>query len=164
MFDVVVWATFAMIGAGQQQDCRAIADATLRLACYDARDRVAPPAPPAPARAPIAPDAPAPREAVAVAPAPAPVAAPAPAARRSLSSAEIIRADPTGRIVAVTRLRHGLHRMTLDDGRAFDTTTDAVAPAPVGSAVRLRRTTIGTTFLDVDGREPLTVRLVRAQD
>ncbi|WP_052507933.1 hypothetical protein [Sphingomonas hengshuiensis] len=159
MLDLIALAAAASIAAPQGQDCRAIADATLRLACYDARDRAAA-TPAAPARAaapaPVAPTAPRPR---------AVVEAPAPAApARALSSAEIVRADRTGKLVAVTRMRHGLHRLTLDDGRAFTTTSDTAAPPPVGASVRLRRTALGTTFLDVEGRGPLTVRLVRVRN
>jgi hypothetical protein len=136
------------------QACRTIADSTARLACYDAHERTEAPAPPA---APVATSVHAVRETPS-APASAVPAAPL----ASASSATIIRDAPTGRIAAVQRMRYGLFRLTLDDGRMFDTATDRAAPPAVGATVRLRRSVIGTTFLDVPGESPLTVRLVRA--
>ena len=93
-------------------------------------------------------------------PAPAAVAPPASFARGA-TSAEIVRADPTGRVTAITPLRYGLYRIQLDDGRQFDMTSDVSAPPAVGDAVSLRRTLMGTTFLDIRGRSPITVRLLR---
>lgn len=144
------------------QDCRSIADPQARLACYDARDREAPT--PAAGQPPAAPSVAAPRPAPsAPLPARTEVArAPAPSVDTgSLSSAEIVRANPTGRIAAVSPLRYGLFRIQLDDGRQFDTTSNTVAPPLVGETVSLRRTAMGTTFLDVRGRSPITVRLLR---
>lgn len=127
------------------QDCRAIADPAARLACYDTRESA--PTPPAPVAAPAyAPSAAAPV-----------FAPPAP----SVSSASIVRAAPSGRVTTVAPLRYGLFRVTLDDGRVFDTATSTDAPPAAGMAVKLRRSVIGTTFLDMPGRSPITVRLVR---
>lgn len=141
-------ATTAQSSAPPAQACRTIADAAARLACYDAQERAGPLARPAvPLAAPPA----------AIAPAPVPVAA-LPA---GTSSADIIRDAPTGRIATVTRQRYGLYRLTLDDGRTFDTATDRATPPAAGTAVRLRRSVIGTTFLDAPGQSPITVRLVR---
>lgn len=146
-------ATTAQSSALPPQACRTIADSAARLACYDALERAEPAAPLATAPAAV-PDA-APR--AAIPPAPVPVAAP-PA---STSSADISRDAPTGRIATVTRQRYGLYRLTLDDGRTFDTATDRAAPPAAGTTVRLRRSVIGTTFLDAPGQSPITVRLVR---
>lgn len=150
--DLVIAAS-ALV-APQSGDCRAIADPAARLACYDARDAGQPAAParPVPSEQPVPSIAPA---------APAPVLAPVPAPSAPASTATTVRADPEGRIVAVAPLRYGLFRLTLDDGRAFDTTTNTQAPPAVGTAVRLRRTPLGTTFIDVAGRDPITVRLAR---
>ena len=154
MFDLV-----AMAAAGampQAGDCRAIADPAARLACYDSRaalpSAATPPSVPAPSYAPPPAAVPPPAST-----APAPVPPP-----RGASSASVVRADPTGRVVSVTPLRYGLFRVALDDGRSFDTATNTDPPPPVGASVRLRRTPLlGTTFLDVPGRNPITVRLVR---
>lgn len=146
-------ATTAQSSALPAQACRTIADSAARLACYDAQERAEPPARPA---APVAtaPDA---APIAAIPPAPVPVAAP-PA---STSSADIIRDAPSGRIATVTRQRYGLYRLTLDDGRTFDTATNRATPPAAGTTVRLRRSVIGTTFLDAPGQSPITVRLVR---
>jgi len=157
-----ILAAAAALPSAPLQDCRTIENPQARLACYDARDR-GPGAPPA-AQPPAAPAV----GAVQPAPAASPPArtevarAPAPSVRtESMSSADIVRADPTGRITAVTPLRYGLFRIELDDGRLFDTTSNTIAPPSVGEAVSLRRTLIGTTFLDIRGRSPITVRLQR---
>ncbi|WP_277970760.1 hypothetical protein [Sphingomonas echinoides] len=150
-------ATTAQSSAPPPQACRTIADSAARLACYDGQERAEPAARPAAplASAPAAvPDA---APLAAIPPAPVPVAA-LPA---STSSADIIRDTPTGRIATVTRQRYGLYRLTLDDGRTFDTATDRATPPAAGTAVRLRRSVIGTTFLDAPGQSPITVRLVR---
>lgn len=136
-------------------DCRTISESAARLACYDARE-AAPPPPPAPTNQPTA-SAPG----LASQPRSMPQPAYQPAPRPGASSASIVRAEPSGQIVAVAPLRYGLFRLTLADGRAFDTATDADPPPPVGTAIRLRRSMIGTTFLDAPGRSPITVRLVR---
>jgi hypothetical protein len=140
MIDLLALAAAAV---SPVQDCRAISNAADRLACYDARD--AAPRPPAAKPVPAAPT----------------TAEPLPPPAPSASSAAIVRADPSGRIVSVKRLRYGLSRLTLDDGRVFDTATNTDAPPAVGTSVRLRRSVLGTTFLDSPGRSPLTVRLVR---
>jgi hypothetical protein len=119
------------IAAGdvQPRDCRAIADPAARLVCYDAGN---------------------------TAPAPAPRAErPAPAYR---PPASVETASRSGRIAAVERLRHGRHRVTLDDGRRYTTSTNTAAPPRAGQAVTLRRSALGTTFLDIRGRDPITVR------
>ncbi|WP_419816160.1 hypothetical protein [Glacieibacterium sp.] len=148
-------ALAAVAGSPQTRDCRAIADQSSRLACYDARE-ASPLATVPPVAAATTPQA-------AAAPTPAlPVAAAAPVpAAASPSAATLVRADPTGKITSVVPLRHGLFRLTFDDGRAFDTASNVAAPPLVGASVTLRRTLIGTTFLDAPGRSPMAVRFAR---
>jgi len=135
-----------LMAAAPGQDCRTVSDPAARLACYDARDAASSAAPAPAAEPPLAmPSTATPR--------PAALPAPAPAAS--------VRADPSGRVVGVAPLKYGLFRLTLDDGRMFDTATNTDAPPAVGASVTLRRSFIGTTFLDVPGRSPLTVRRVR---
>ncbi|PZU08769.1 hypothetical protein [Sphingomonas sp.] len=146
-------ASGATAAEAQVENCRAIADSARRLACYDARD-----AAPAASSAAPAPSSAAPPASPIAAAQPAPVQTSVPA---SQSSASIVRGRPDGRIASVTALRYGLSRIQLEDGRTFETATDTAVPPPAGTEVRLRRTLLGTTFLDADGRRPLTVRLVR---
>ena len=135
LLDLVLLAAAAT--AAQDPECRAIADPVARLTCYDLRDRKS--LPPSAGEAPMA-----------VPPSAAPRPAPAPSS-----------GDAAGRIASVAPLKYGLFRLTLDDGRMFDTATNKDAPPAVGASVTLRRSFIGTTFLDVPGRSPLTVRRVR---
>lgn len=138
--DLILFAAAA--ASSPAGDCRAIVDPTARLACYDAQD--AQPAAPAPvATQPSGP--------VSAAPARQP-AAPAPMTEQ---------ASREGRIAAIAPLRRGLFRITLADGRIFDTATNEDLPPDVGTAIRLRRSVIGTTFLDASGLSPITVRPVR---
>lgn len=129
--------------------CRTIADPAERLACYDrAADQpaAAPPSAPAPA-APAIPSA---------APPPAPVPA-----RAAPPNREEMKAV-TGRIAATSPLRHGYFRLELQDGTAYETTVVG-PPPPVGAEVHIRRTLLGTTFFDIKGWSPITVRLSRRQ-
>lgn len=146
---IALSALFGLITVGavatSPQDCRAITDSAARLACYDARE-----AKPASASSLEMPST-----------RPAPGYAPSAPQPTAASNASIVRSDPTGRVTSVTARRYGLFRLTLDDGRTFDTATNTNAPPVVGDSVRLRRTPIGTTFLDIPGRSPVTVRLVR---
>ena len=137
-------AVMSPIALPEPQDCRAITEPSKRLACYDARNT---PTEPAIARLPAAP----PRR-----PSIPPVSSYVPPA------ASIV-ADRTGRIVTVERLRYGRYRVALDDGRAFLTSTNTAAPPRVGESVSLRRSAIGTTFLDIRGRQPITVRPTKAR-
>lgn len=146
-------AMFAVCGQAQAQeaDCRAITDAAARLACYDVRERTSAVPPPASAPRVATPQAP-----VGAATAPA---TGAPSSRSETTTADAVRADPGGEIALVTRMRYGKYRIQLADGRMFDTTVNEVVPPEVGEKVTLRRTRLGTTFLDVSGRRSLTVRL-----
>ncbi len=59
-------------------------------------------------------------------------------------------------------LRHGYYRLVLEDGSAYFTT--AVAPPPsVGADVHIRRTFVGTTYLDTADRDPISVKPARLQ-
>jgi hypothetical protein len=122
-------------------DCRTIADPSARLACYDARDNQ--------------PAAPVTRQpAVASQPQSQPFT-PQPA--RPI----VETTSREGAIAAIAPLRRGLFRITLADGRLFDTATSDDLPPAVGTAIKLRRSVIGTTFLDAPGLSPITVRPVR---
>jgi len=132
-------AVMSSLAAPEPQDCRSIGDPAKRLACYDARNT---PAEPPVARPPVAP----PRRSA------------TPPVSSYVPPAASIVADRTGRIVTVDRLRYGRYRVALDDGRAFLTSTNTAAPPRVGESVSLRRSAIGTTFLDIRGRQPITVR------
>ncbi len=125
-------------GQAQEADCRAITDPAARLACYDMRERT-PAAPPSSA-------------------APAPMAT-APSAETTTK--EAVKADPSGEVAVVTRLRYGRFRIQLADGRVFDTTVDNVTPPAVGETVTFRRGGFGNTFLDMKSGDSITVRLSR---
>lgn len=137
-------AVMSPLAAPEPQDCRLIVEPAKRLACYDARTT---PVEPAAARPPAA-----------------PLRRPAtPPVSSYVPPAASIVADRTGRIVAVERLRYGRYRVALDDGRAFLTSTNTAAPPRIGENVSLRRSAIGTTFLDIGGRQPITVRPAKAR-
>lgn len=144
----------ASAAAADVGKCRAIADPTERLACYDraadqpaARAEPVVPAEPAPARnAPATPLAASPQP-----PTPAPVRAP---------TREEAQAATSGRIAAAEPLRHGYFRLAMEDGAVYETTVVG-PPPPVGAEVHIRRTLFGTTFFDIRGWSPITVRLSR---
>jgi hypothetical protein len=139
--------------APASSDCSAIDDSAARLACYDR----------AAGRTGSTASAPAQTRPAAPPPAPLPSAAPAPAAPAASDYDTLKRrADFDSRIVAVTPLRHGYSRIELEDGTAYETTIVA-APPPVGVAVHVSRTFLGTTQLTIDGRGPIVVRLSRRQ-
>ncbi|UIJ44158.1 hypothetical protein LZK98_13870 [Sphingomonas cannabina] len=140
------------VAHAQEDGCARIDDPSARLACYDQRSgRTERGSPPVSIPAP---------------PAPAPSSQPSSRAtadsyedrRDALKS----RTDFTSRLKAVKPLRHGYYRLELEDGTAYDTTTVA-PPPPVGETIRVRRSAFGTTFFDIDGRKPFTVRLSRRQ-
>lgn len=76
---------------------------------------------------------------------------------RSQDQAAATRA---GRIAAVSPIRHGYYRLELDDGTAYETTVTGTPP-PAGATVKIRRTFLGTTFFDIRGWSPISVRLAR---
>jgi len=148
----------ALAAPADVEKCRAIADPTQRLACYDQ----AAAQPPAPA-APTAQSMTAPPPPVASAPPPEP----RPARREARSEKrgrqeERAELASEGRIAAVSPLPHGYFRLELADGTAYNT-TEVANPPPVGADVRIRRTFLGTTFFDIKGWSPITVRLSREQ-
>jgi len=142
--------------APSAQDCRALADPTARLACYDALAAGTP----APGATPPAPAQPIP-------PAHAPIAAPSPAYVPPAPTRTVARDGAHGstfdsRLVKVVPQRHGYYRLELEDGSAYLTT--AVAPAPpAGVAVHVRRTFVGTTYIDTAGWDPIAVKLTKRQ-
>ena len=134
----------------QDDRCASIDDPSNRLACYDARS----------GRAVQSGAAPAPRPAPSSAP---PATSPA-LSNTNLDQREALKSltDFDSRLKAVVPLRHGYYRLELADGTSYDTTT--VAPPPtVGDLIHVRRTPFGTTFFDIEGRKPFTVRLSRRQ-
>jgi len=134
----------AMIAVPPTQDCRSVADPGARLSCYDAREAAS--TSPASNAAPAAPAG--------------PVARSAPPPASPAASTE--PTEPTGRVAAVTALRYGLFEVRLADGRLFETASNAISPPAVGASVRLRRSVLGTIFMDVPGRAPITVRSRRS--
>ena len=152
----VVAAASASAAPRTMADCRALSDPAARLSCYDTIGAEAPlpaPAPSAAVSSSVAePSAPS-----------APVAAPpARTATQAPNSDLKRRSDFDSRIAAVVPQRHGYYRLVLDDGSAY-LTTSVAPPVPVGAAVHIRRTVIGTTYLDTPGRDPIAIRLARQQ-
>lgn len=129
-----------------EDDCARIDDPSARLACYDRQSgRATQDSQPMPV--------------------PAPPTAPSAASTNNYQDrrdALKSRTDFDSRLKAAIPLRHGYYRLELEDGTAYDTTT--VAPPPhAGAMVHVRRTPFGTTFFDMEGRKPFTVRLSRRQ-
>lgn len=122
--------------------CKEIATPTARLACYDEQSgRSAAISPPALV---------------------------APTAQGATTSADADpdalrqRSDFDSSLAAIVPLRHGYYRLELADGSAY-TTTVVAPPPPLGLRVHVRRSPFGTTFLDMAGRKPITVKPVRRQ-
>jgi hypothetical protein len=84
------------------------------------------------------------------------MAAPEPA-RAAAATRPIDKASADGQIVAVRPLRHGYFALELDSGAVYETTVVGTPP-PVGADVHIRRTLLGTTFFDIKGWSPITVR------
>jgi hypothetical protein len=150
-------ASHASAAPRSMEDCRALSDASARLACYDELAGRTPPATQA-----VPPAAPVPSFGKPAAPTPTAQTKPAP----QVSSAPVEdlkhRPDFDSRLAAVVPLRHGYYRLELEDGTAYETT--AVAPPPAaGEAVHIRRTFFGTIYLDTKGRSPIAIRLARRQ-
>jgi hypothetical protein len=152
-------AAWAQTGDADLRRCRGIADAALRLACYDALP-LAPPAP-TPAVGPVgaAPAPGAPAVAATAAPAApaaraAPVAAPAAAEaafglRRSSEDLQEIRSYIPGRFDGWSRntrirLANGQLWLVIDDGRAsYDNLQDV--------KVRIHRAMLGSFLMEFEG-------------
>ena len=146
----VFLASAASAETSRGEACRSIADPAARLACYD--------------RA-MGTGAANSRASAVTTEDKAPEAAARPLATPSVREANARREDqarPTraGRIAAVSPIRHGYYRLELDDGRAYETTVTG-APPPAGASVQIRRTFLGTTFFDIKGWSPVSVRLAR---
>jgi hypothetical protein len=149
-------AAYGVADARSVKECRAIADAGERLACYDARaghksgtDAAVP--------APVSPSDEERPHRVAVT---TPTVHHVPA--RSRADDLKHRDEFDSRITSVEPLPHGYARIGLADGTRYDT-TQIVARPRTGEAVHYRRTFLGTMFLDLPGRAPITVRLARQQ-
>jgi len=143
----------AQTGDGDLRRCRGIADAALRLTCYDAL----PLAPPVAAPGPVA-AAPAPAAVTAVAAAAAPATAPAPAPaaaeaafglRRSSESLQEIRSHIPGRFDGWSRnsrirLANGQLWLVIDDGRASYPNLQDVK-------VTIHRAMLGSFLMEFEG-------------
>jgi len=86
---------------------------------------------------------------------PAPVPAPEPT--HAAATRPTDEASRNGQIVAVRPLRHGYFALELDNGAVYETTVVGTPP-PVGADVHIRHTLFGTTFFDIKGWSPITVR------
>jgi len=148
---VFLLASSASAAPPAANTCRAIADPTERLACYDraASQESVPAEAPARAAPPVIPTTP-------------PLLPAAREARAAEPTRQEMKALTSGRIAAVRPLRHGYFRLELENGPAYETTVVS-APPPVGADVRIRGTLFGTTFFDIKGWSPIAVRLSRQQ-
>lgn len=144
-------ASVASAKPSRGEACRSIADPAARLACYD---RAMGPGAPAANVATTGDKAP---EAAA-----RPLATPSAQSMREANdrSQDQAAATRAGRIAAVSPIRHGYYRLELDDGTAYETTVTGTPP-PAGATVKIRRTFLGTTFFDIRGWSPISVRLAR---
>jgi hypothetical protein len=144
----LVLSTCASAAPSSTEQCRNIADPAARLACYDR----------------AADEGTAGKQGRS---AERPAAAPAPSPSSPTTASEPPRAAPptratekapvNGQIVAVRPLRHGYFALELDNGAIYETTVVGTPP-PVGAEVHIRRTLLGTTFFDIKGWSPITVR------
>jgi hypothetical protein len=150
----VFLACTASAETSRGEACRSIGDPAARLACYDRAMGAG-----ASANSPVSAVT---REDK------APEAAAPPLATRSKQSLQEVgdrrqdQATPAkaGRIAVVSPIRHGYYRLELDDGTAYETTVTGTPP-PAGASVQIRRTFLGTTFFDIKGWSPVSVRLAR---
>lgn len=128
--------------------CSTIAAPSARLACYDALAGQT-------SAQPSATSMPAPLPAPAARPATHPVSTLATAytALRKRSHFEAIAQE-------VEPLPHGLFRLHLADGSAYDTSMEGAHIAQ-GAMLHIRRSPLGTTFVDLPSQAPIPVRLVR---
>ena len=131
------------------ETCRTISDPGERLACYD---RVAG------REIPAAGDQPHRRSSDTAVPSSPPVASSP--TRAAEPARDRSNAVTNGRIVAVHQLRHGYFSLELDNGASYETTVVGTPP-PVGAEVHIRHTLLGTTFFDIRGWSPITVRQSR---
>ena len=136
-------ALIALAGwpAHASETCSAIADPRARLACYDAKNG----APSAPAGSPAVQAEPVLRGTL---PGVRPEA-------RALAQAAPL--GNTGRVASVRPAPHAQWLIILADGRSFET-TQTVDPPLVGDEIHFRKSLVGTKFLDIRGRQPITVR------
>ncbi|WP_343615277.1 hypothetical protein [Novosphingobium sp.] len=125
--------------------CSTIAAPSARLACYDGLAGQT-------AAQPSATSMPASLPAPATRPATQPVST-AYTAMRKRSHFEAIAQE-------VEPLPHGLFRLHLADGSTYDTSMEG-AHIVQGTMLHIRRSPLGTTFVDLPSQAPIPVRLVR---
>jgi len=145
-----------LLAAPALTDCRALTDRDARLACYDALPSDAPARPKPAASTP----APAVESVIASTPVKSVRPAPAPASPAIAPAETQRRSNFDSHLVAVVPQRHGYYRLELEDGSAYFTTSVG-APPPVGAEVHVRRTLVGTTYLDVPGWDPIAIKLTK---
>jgi len=126
----------------QAQDCRAIADPTQRLACYDRQQGAPTVAPPAPARD-------------------EPVSANRTALPQPKAEVPKSKVGFTSSIAAIAPLNFGLYELTLADGSVWSTTTSGGFRPVVGDVVSYRRSMLGAHYFDIKGKRPVSVRRER---
>ena len=144
----LVLSTWASAAPPSTEQCRSIADPAARLACYDrAADEGTAGKQGRSAERPAAAPAPSPGS---------PMTAPEPP-RVAPATRATDKAPANGQIVAMRPLRHGYFALELDNGAIYETTVVGTPP-PVGAEVHIRRTLLGTTFFDIKGWSPITVR------
>jgi hypothetical protein len=142
----LVLSTCAVAAPPSPKQCRNIADPAARLACYDR----------------AADEGSAGKQVQSLQrPAAMPASAPPPPMKASEAKRAAARpaekAAMSGQIVAVRPLRHGYFALQLDSGAVYETTVVGTPP-PMGAEVHIRRTLLGTTFLDIRGWSPIAVR------
>jgi len=144
--------------------CRAIANPESRLACYDQLAGGAPAATPSHTTVPAPMPAPTPASPPASPAYPVPAPAPAPTAGPTgLSYATLRkRSNFDAMVQTIEPLPHGLFRLHLEDGTAYDTSMEG-ARISQGITVHIRRSPLGTTFVDLPGQAPIPVRLFRPE-
>lgn len=141
-------------GQADMAGCSAIAAPAARLSCYDALAGHGAPQAPAAAK-------PAPRPAPAARSATHTFsirAAPAPSSYETLRK----RSNFDSVALEIEPLPHGLLRLHLADGTAYDTSMEGAHIAK-GETLHIRRSPLGTTFVDLPAQQPIPVRLVRQE-
>lgn len=135
-------------GQADMAGCSTITTPSARLACYDALATH-------PAAEPPAASMPAPRTAPVARAVTQATATPATsyAALRKRSNFESVAQE-------VEPLPHGLFRLHLADGTAYDTSMEGAHIAR-GTTIHIRRSPLGTTFVDLPSQPPIPVHLVR---
>lgn len=142
---------------GDMARCTTIAAPAARLACYDEMAGRASPAPTTPMPSP-----PTSKPVFTTTPTtPAPAVAQAPSTQQTTDYAALRKRSNFNAVaLEVEPLPHGLFRLHLADGTAYDTSMEGAHIAK-GMTLHIRRSPLGTTFVDLPGQAPIPVRLYR---